>query len=263
MVRQARSTSTERNPDLCPLDRKKGESNFDWGMRAVKEMKSGGRKASTYIALLGGTDTVSFRTRVAQSVLRPDMLPSYWSEAILIELASDSLKDAKALYVPLAQPDSPAFPPMDNGVVTCPLESFADAQRYPNIALIALPVPQERILARVETFKRSRGTIDALEHVVRWLAYTWGVARTTNPLNDNYGVPSACMLEVVCAAENYDLTPGLESRASCPEAIWAAAAHWHEYYARVSEGKGKDASRKPIGRYTTRHQYAIASAESS
>ncbi|MEJ7812076.1 MAG: hypothetical protein WKG32_16810 [Gemmatimonadaceae bacterium] len=38
------------------------------------------------------------------------------------------------------------------------------------------------------------------------------------------------MIEVVLSAANYDVMPGLESRASCPEAIWQAAKWWHEYY---------------------------------
>jgi hypothetical protein len=40
------------------------------------------------------------------------------------------------------------------------------------------------------------------------------------------------MLEVVFGAAGFDLTPGLESRSSCPEAIWQAAKWWHEYYTR-------------------------------
>jgi hypothetical protein len=39
------------------------------------------------------------------------------------------------------------------------------------------------------------------------------------------------MLDIVFGVVGYDLTPGLESRASCPEAIWQAAKWWHEYYA--------------------------------
>ena len=38
------------------------------------------------------------------------------------------------------------------------------------------------------------------------------------------------MLEIVCGVVGYDLTPGLESRASCLEAIWQAAKWWHGYY---------------------------------
>ena len=135
-------------------------------------------------------------------------------------------------------------------MVVRPLRDFDDPQRYPNIALIALPVAQAEILARLAAFRRSRSTLDALEHIVRWLAFAWGAARTPNPLHDNYGLPSACMLETVCAAANFDLTPGLEARASCPEAIWVAARFWQDYFEQFHK-------RAIVGRYWTAHRYPI------
>ena len=252
MVRQARSAAIDSNPDFTSLPRAGGEGNLAWGERAALEMKAdAGPDTWTYIVLLGGADTLSFRLRVAQSHLRPDMLPSYWSEAILVQLTSATLDGAQAVNVPLTQPGGTAYAPYENGVVSRPLSEFDDAERYPNIALIALPVPQQRMLARVETFRRSRSSLDALEHVLRWLAYAWGVARTGNPLHENYGLPSACMLETICAAEDFDLTPGLESRASCPEAIWGAAIHWHDYFGKTGERK------VPFGRYSIDHEYPI------
>jgi hypothetical protein len=223
---------------------------MQWGLRAARAMAAAGPDAWTYIVLLGGSDTLSFRLRIAQSQLRRDMLPSFWSEAVLVELERGSLEGARALHVPLAQPAGPAFSPHENGVVSRPLADFDDVQSYPNIALIALPIPQANIVKRVEDFKRSRATLDALEHVLRWLAFSWGVARTGNPLHENYGLPSACMLETVCAAENFDLTPGLESRASCPEAIWSAAGYWHDYFQKTS-------GKVPFGRFWHPHHYPI------
>ena len=158
--------------------------------------------------------------------------------------------------LPLIQPDGPAFATRTNGVVEHPLTDFDDSARFPNIALIALPVPQAKILDAVESFRHSRSTLDALEHVLRWLAFAWGAARTPNPLHENYGLPSACMLETVCAANNLDLTPGLEARASCPEAIWVAARHWHEYFAKF---RGKS----PTGRYFTPHGFPIVEPDES
>ena len=257
MVRQVYTTAVEPNPDFVEQPRNKGEDNLTWGSRAVAAMSTAGPKEWTYLALLGGNDTMAFRLRVAQSVLRRDMLPSFWSDAVLVELKSDSLRNAEATHVPLVQPGGAVYAPYDNGVVSCPLERFKDEAIYPNIALIALPVPQSRIMERVKAFKRSRSTLDALEHVLRWLAFCWGVARTSNPLNENYGIPSACMLETVCAAEDYDLTPGLESRASCPEAIWSAATYWRAYYAKTSGDNGK----VPCGRFSTDHTYSILEPE--
>jgi hypothetical protein len=256
MLRHARSTTAKPNPAFTKLPRAKGEDNLAWGRRAVTDMgihiKTTLQAEWTCIALVGGADTLSFRLRVAQSHLRPDMLPSYWSDAILVQLAGESLDGAQAIHVPLAQPEGPVYAPKVNGVVTRPVKDFGDPALYPNIALIALPFAQAEMLRRVKIFRESRPTLDALEHVLRWLAYSWGVARTGNPLHDNYGVPSACMLETVCAAVGFDLTPGLESRASCPEAIWSAAMHWQEYYAKTVES-----AKIPFGRYAIDHGYPI------
>lgn len=79
-----------------------------------------------------------------------------------------------------------------------------------------------------------------------WLAYVWGVGRSGNPLMDGFGIPSAAMLEIVIGANGFDLTPGLESRSSCPEAISQAAKYWHEYY--------EDQKKDPLsGFYYTSH----------
>jgi hypothetical protein len=250
MLRQARSRTETRNPNFVEQPREREENNLAWGERAARAMAAAGPEAWTYVALLGGSDTLSFRMRLAQAHLRRDMLPSYWSEAILVELEAASFAGASAVHVPLLQPEGPGFATRTNGVVSRPLTDFGDSVRYPNIALIAMPVPQAEIVQRVADFKRSRSTLDALEHVLRWLAFSWGVARTGNPLHENYGLPSACMLETVCAAAGLDLTPGLESRASCPEAIWSAAAYWQDYF---QQAHGK----MPIGRFCHPHYYPI------
>ena len=82
--------------------------------------------------------------------------------------------------------------------------------------------------------------LDAQDLLLRWLAFIWGVGRTGNPLLDGQGIPSAAMLEVIFGAVGFDLTPGLESRSSCPEAIWQAAKWWHEYYERNNQKAPRD-----------------------
>lgn len=253
MLRRAKSKTNERNPAMIALARLPAEGNIGWSERALNAMPPADTGAWTCITLLGGSDTLSFRLRVAQSHMRSDMLPSYWSEAaILVRADPISMADAHALHVPLPPSEASGFAPSYNGVVKDPFGYFDDALRFPNIALIAIPVPQQRVVERVDSFRRARSTLDALEHLLRWLAFAWGVAKTGNPLHENYGIPSSCMLETVFAAEDFDLTPGLESRASCPEAVWSAALYWQEYFAQT----GVD-GRVPFGRYFLGHSYPI------
>lgn len=250
MTRQLRSTSTASNGNLIAFERRATEDNLQWGTRAVANMRTGGPKDWSYLVLLGGVDTLSFRLRVAQSHLRYDMLPSYWSESLVVELKGNDIGEANALQVPLHQPEGGVFPTRTNGVLQRPLKDFADTSRWPNIAVIAMPVSQATLLEKIDSFRYARGTVDALEHVLRWLAFAWGSGRTPNPLNDGIGLPSTCMIETACAAAGLDLTPGLESRASCPEAIWTAAKHWQHYFESFNQ-------RQPIGRFHTPHGYPI------
>lgn len=256
MLRQLRSDSTKRNRALPELERQKGEDNLRWGERAVADMGTGGLEDWTYLVLLGGSDTLSFRVRVAQSQLRRDMLPSFWSEVLLAKLKRNDIARASAVHVPILQPSAGPMASSRNGIVERPLKDFADPDRWPNIAVIGLPVPQAQIVEKVESLKRSRATIDALEHVLRWLGFAWGAGSTGNPLLEGIGLPSACMLETACAAAGFDLTPGLESRASCPEAIWVAALHWYGYYEKTTEGE-----RTPLGRSCTPHRFPIDEGE--
>ena len=260
MLRQARSNTDRPNRGFIEQLHEAAETNTAWMRRAHQAMFATGSMASesldhwTCIALIGGSDTESFRLRVAQAQLRRDLLPSFWSDVMLVAPRDGSFAQAQATHVPLAQHGDARFPPRENGVVTRPLADFDDTGAFPNVALIAVPVKSKDIDDRLRAFRRSRSTLDALEHVLRWLAFVWGVARTGNPLHENYGIPSACMLETVFSAAGFDLTPGLESRASCPEAIWSGARYWHDYFL-TAIGK------RPVGRFDKPHGYAITGTE--
>jgi hypothetical protein len=87
-------------------------------------------------------------------------------------------------------------------------------------------------------YREQRSVLDATQLVLEWLGFLWGVGRVGNPLLEGHGIPSSAMIEIVLAAAGYDITPGLESRASCPEAVWQAAKWWHRYY--------QDQNREPV-----------------
>jgi hypothetical protein len=260
MLRQARSNTDRPNRGFIEQLHEAAETNTAWMRRAHQAMFASGSMAReslddwTCIALIGGSDTESFRLRVAQAQLRRDLLPSFWSDVLLVRPREGAFAGGQATHVPLAQHAQAAFPPRENGVITRPLADFDDTGAFPNIALIAMPVKSKDIDDRLRAFRRSRSTLDALEHVLRWLAFVWGVARTGNPLHENYGIPSACMLETVFSAAGFDLTPGLESRASCPEAIWSGARYWHDYFLKAI-------GKRPVGRFDKPHEYHITGTE--
>lgn len=205
--------------------REEGEDNLVWLSRNLPAGEV------THLVLLGGKSQTSFRLRIAQAHLRHDLVPSYWSHVLLLRPAKNIASSA-VIEVSLEPERGFGFPAPFNAVQKGKLGHYRDPGRYPNIAVLGVPIAQKEVMNALERFQMQRAVLDAVDLVVRWLAFAWGVARSSNPLMDGQGIPSAAMLETVFGAAGFDLTPGLESRSSCPEAIWQAAKWWHEYYER-------------------------------
>ena len=215
-----------RNPEFIELPRSSAESNVDWLARASSEVRGSG----TYVVLLGGRRAAALRLRVAQSHVRHDMTPSHWHHAVLLQ-SDGQLDDAsRGWHVPM-EPDMPlGFPPGTNGVQEVRLDAFQDATTYPNIALLSIPVDLARIHTAVATFAKHRTAMDLSELLAAWLAYSWGVGRSENPLAAGLGIPAGVMIEAVMAAAGIELSPNMPTRGTCPEIFWQAATWWHKYY---------------------------------
>jgi hypothetical protein len=227
MISIISSKASAPNTLLREVPRRDNEDNLRWLSRHTRPGED-----QTGLVLVGGTSTASFRLRVAQSHVRHDLLPSYWSHVMLLGRPTRTLAATSVYEISLEPPQGFTFPPPTNGVQEGRLSQYRDPALYPNIALLSTPVPLAQVLEALDAFQKQRAVLDAVDLIVRWLAYVWGVARASNPLLDGYGMPSAAMLEIAFGVAGYDLTPGLESRSSCPEAIWQAAKWWHEYYAQ-------------------------------
>jgi hypothetical protein len=223
------------------------ENNIAWLERLLKE-EIGGKDKGVYahILLLGGKNPVDFRLRVAQSQLRHDLVPSHWSHALLLGTLESDLARTTIYEISLQPERGFGFPPPTNGVQEGQLGQYRSSRHYPNIALLSITVPaevqvdpdknfQRQVMDALGKFKSQRVVLDALDLMLKWLAYAWGTGHSDNPLLDGVGIPAAAMLEMVFGAVGFDLTPGLESRASCPEAIWQAAKWWYQYYERKGQ----------------------------
>jgi hypothetical protein len=234
------SSATERSAGLREVPRRSREDNLQWLKRNLPT--AGGSS----IVLVGGRSPTSFRLRVAQSHIRHDLTPSHWSHVMLLGSSTTALARTIVYEISLEASGGFGFPPPDNAVQEGTLGQYARPRAYPNIAILNVPVAQKDVLEALKKFKMQRAVLDAVDLLVRWLAYVWGSTHTGNPLLENYGMPSAAMLEIVFSAVGFDLTPGLESRASCPEAIWQATKWWHEYYEKQNK--------QPLtGAYSTPH----------
>lgn len=231
-IRVLRSFETKKNPGIADVPRLPDESNLGWIARVLKTHRLPVGQAWSHLLLVGGADLLSLRLRIAQSHVRADLSPSAWSHSAYVALNAGDLKASVVRGVSLAPRDGfgkSGFAPSRNGMQDQPLADYDDANTYPNIGIIAMPVPGEKIETRLSNLEKMRNTFNVPELILRWLTYGWGVGVPSSPLADGFGVPGAAVLEAAYAAEQFDLTPGLESRSSCPEAIWQAARFWYGY----------------------------------
>lgn len=226
MINLLSSSAASKSKNFTPAERTSGQDNVDW---IKKNIKKGSDR--TVLVMVGGKSPTSFRLRMAQSHVRTDLMPSYWSHVLMLDKAAKDFGATAIHEISLEPKNGFGFPVSDNGVQTSTLNEYADSTDYPNVAVLNVAdVKLSAVLESLKTFKRQRAVMDGPNLIVNWLAYLWGVARSPNPLLEGQGVPSAAMLEIVIGTCGFDLTPGLESRSSCPEAIWQAATWWHKFY---------------------------------
>lgn len=218
-----RNSNAQSRNDRIRQDRSFRGSNVRWAESVSEYCRPGA------VLLIGGADVVDFRVRVAQSHLRQDLLPSYWSMAGVMTSSSEFVS------IPVGGRLESSRVPGGNAVTSCRIAEFSDAKRYPNMAVLHFADPLDEIVRHVERVSRQRSVIDLPQLLLAWLGFGWGAATTGNPLMQGLGVPSAALVETAYAMAGIELTPGVSSTASCPEAIWQSALWWHEYYGKVSE----------------------------
>ena len=210
--------------------RRHGETNLAWFRRNLEALQEEeGAKGAAYLILVGGKQKSHFRLRVAQAHIRHDSSPSHFSHVALLR-ASGWARAGSLWEIALDAKGGFGFPPADNGVQTGSLSNYASENQFPNLAVMRLPIPLSSMQSPLKNFQKQRTELDCVELILLWLGYVWSAGRPVNPLMDGHGTPSAAFIEALAAAAGFDLTPGLESRASCPEAIWQAAKWWHKYY---------------------------------
>lgn len=235
MIKQTLSAQSTVASDIYAMARIKREANLDWLKRAYESFTLENMADWSFIVLAGGKDVAAFRIRVAQSRLRGDMLPSFWSECALFKIQAGDFSSAVFFNLPLFQPATASYAPTRNGLVELPFNKLPTQKDFPNLALLAIPVPQEKILASLAEYKKARVSYDAVENILPWLAFVWGAGNTVNPLMQQIGYPSAMMLSQLYSANGFDLAPGVNANLSAPETFWSGIKHWQDYYSKTQE----------------------------
>lgn len=202
------------------------------------------------VVLLGGSSVADFRIRVAQSHLRHDLMPSYWSLAGVLR--------ASTLWsVPFGSwTDIGAVPPT-NAITAIEFRAFDDPIRFPNLAVISFSENIEPIVAAIEQLRLKRSVVDLPDMLLPWLGFIWSAGDRGNPVLRGLGLPSAALVETAYAMAGIELTPGLSSNASCPEAIWQAAKWWHGFYDKATQSHVSAREESGIARPVVPEGFAV------
>lgn len=244
MIPSRRSPAVKQNDRLEPGKPARGKSRVPIKEALGQASKQLGEPLDVAIVLLGGTDVTHFHLRVAQSAVRGDFMPSYWSHCGIV-------LNGRLFHVPLDPPDGFHHMPVTNGIREGTLKFLDDPERFPNVAILRFPIKplEDKSIAKtvadaIERVRNERGILDLTALILPWLRFVWGAGDATNPLLAGNGIPAAAFVEAVCAVTGLELTPGLASKASCPEAIWQAAKWWHDYYQNVTSPETQTAKRR-------------------
>lgn len=226
MTMQA-STSKKPNPQVEKVARKPREDNLKWFERTW-----GAEEERTRLVLFGGTGPIDFRVRAAQAFVRHDFTPSHWSHVALAGPRPKAMKDTKLIEISLSPSGGFGHPPETNALQNGKLGRYADEGLFPNVAVFSISIPWSEVVGALPRIQKQRSAIDLVELTLTWLAHAWGVGPATNPLQEQQGIPAAAAAEALLNACGFDLSPGLTSRASSPEAIWQGSRWWWEYPGR-------------------------------
>jgi hypothetical protein len=245
MISIRQSNATAPNESLVDTPAKENETNEQWLKRVG---------ATDGLILLGGSSVAHFRIRYAQSHARNDLTPSYWSLAGILR------NGRELLTVPLDLDGDASLVPQQNGLRNSSLAEYSDPERFPNIAFIRFTQDDHVIADHIEQIRTQRSIVDLPTLMLPWLGYIWSTANNINPLSAGLGLPSAAMVETAYGIAGIELTPGMASSASCPEAIWQTAKWWHQFY-EADAGAGTDGNagtQVPAGNFVIRQSAAAA-----
>lgn len=247
MITIRRAPTNDQNPDVVEKPAREAETNVEW-LRRI-----GARGG---ILLIGGASLSHFRMRVAQSHLRQDLFPSLWSVAAILDASG-----RRVTTVSFGWGRHVSVIPRINAIQTRPVSDYADPGRYPNVAWLRFPTDGSVMERAVERLRGDRSIVDLPKLVLAWLGFAWGAGHCGNPLLDGMGIPSASFVEAAYAIAGVELTPGLSSSASCPEAIWQSAKWWREYYVESEDDGERSSKRVPTGFFVVRQRAAAIVVE--
>lgn len=193
---------------------------------------------SLHVGLAGANDPAAIAVRRAQSFLRFDRRPSYFSEIFLLTGNGDEI-----IYCPLVGAD--CRKPEGLGIVIGNTSAFADAEQWPNQAIVSFtfPPPKKkdkqaiqpadrvaRALKAARDPKAARERYDLWAMTAAWQRYLFEPVRTPNPLMGDTPHPGAAFIRWVLSLAGVETSPSALDELDAPEHLWASANYWYRSY---------------------------------
>lgn len=251
-----RSIADHKNPKLgnwSTWGRNRSNTTFfTEALRTMSEHKMG--DGAYAIGLVGSSDLPGICLRRAQSVLRLDQRPSYWSHAFIISEPWDGSSPVSRLpiaEVPFFARNGQFPEPADNAVIRgTTLGHYLDRRRDPNVALFSvaklvkkrikpLDKSERAILASmIQDPNMDRARYDFWADLGAWKQYFWSGEQLPNPTRNGQPIPSTSFIEMLYEQIGIDLSPAASERNSAPEHFWTSMRWWLQQ--DVQEDRGTE-----------------------
>ena len=249
-----RSIADSRNAKLGNWSKwGRNRSNTTFFTDALKTMREQGVGDGAFaIGLVGSSDLPGICLRQAQSVLRVDRRPSFWSHAFIITEPWDGKSPPGRLpiaEVPFFARNGEFPEPANNAVIrTTTLGHYLDRRRDPNVGLFAVASPENGVLKPLsagscEIVRRAvndpnldRERYDFWDGLGVWQQYFWSGEQLPNPTLAGHPIPSTSFIEMLYEQIGVDLTPAASERNSAPEHIWTSIRWWLQQDVQAHRG---------------------------
>jgi hypothetical protein len=193
---------------------------------------------TVYVGLVGGTDPASIAVRRAQSMLRFDRRPSYFSHIFLFTGRGDSMLECRVVGADPTRPET-------GGIIRDRARRYTDAEAWPNKAVVGFtftPVPGgtepgervKQVLTAARNVKLVRERYDLWSIVGSWQPYLFEPAKIPNPLVEGSPHPGAAFVRWALSMAGVEGTPSALDEYDAPEHFWAASKYWYKQYADPS-----------------------------
>lgn len=251
-----RSMANHKNPQLGNWTRwGQTRSNTAFFREALLAMRGFDAGDGCYaIGLVGSRDLPGICLRRAQSVLRHDQRPSFWSHAFVITSPWDGKRPIKSLTiaeVPFFARNGEFHEPANNAVIrSTTLGHYLNREQDPNVALFAVTRPQGEqaaplgadelatLAAGVRDPNIDRDRFDFWQGLGVWQQYFWSAEQLPNPVLSGNPVPATAFIEMLFEQIGVDLTPAASERNSAPEHLWTYMRWWLQPEVQNSRGTG-------------------------